>query len=213
MDRCRVGGWKGRGLFFTWPCVDGASLPPHYSLSLFPRRAVTVTGLAAPASLGHSGIPPCHALPAPLPPAVSCPLNGSIFTDSWFDFIFCLSNYRDSWSCSQHPRFFCFCFIKSSFLVDWRSIAENSNTKTTHARKLLLESWVRIILLYINHVIIYLSWISHKTTLSIQNRLKNREESIFYTLNIRDFIYKHGIRTKCGLKVVYITFHAKTVIY
>lgn len=189
-------GWVAgkAGAFFSHDLVlTGPASPPHYSLSLFPRWAVTVTGLAAPASLGHSGIPPCHALPALLPPAVSCPLNGSIFTDSWFDFIFCLSNYRDSWSCSQHPRFFCFCFIKSSFLVDWRSIAENSNTKTTHARKLLLESWIRIILLYINHlrllyIIIYLSWISHKTTLSIQNRLKNREESIFYTLNIRDFI-------------------------
>lgn len=76
-----VGGWVRKGDIFSHDLVlVGPASNPH-SLFLLPRRTVSLTGLAVLASLGHSGIPSHHALPIPLPPAVSCPLRVSIFTE------------------------------------------------------------------------------------------------------------------------------------
>lgn len=74
-----VGGWR-KGDPFSHDLVSvGPASNPH-ALFLFPRRAVSVTGLAVLASLGHSGIPSHHAAPPiPLPAAVSCSLSVSIF--------------------------------------------------------------------------------------------------------------------------------------
>jgi len=77
-----AGGWRKGYLSSHDLVLAGPASPPH-SLSLFPRRAVSLAGLAVLASLGHSGIPSlsCPPRPPPLPPAVSCPLRVSIFTD------------------------------------------------------------------------------------------------------------------------------------
>lgn len=96
MDGWVVGGWvEKRGIFFHMTlCWRGLASHPH-SLSFFPRRTVSVTGLAVLASLGHSGIPPCHA---PHPPASGCllPSEGFHLYWSWFSclsFIFCVPVY------------------------------------------------------------------------------------------------------------------------
>lgn len=77
-----VGGWR-KGDPFSHDLVSvGPASNPH-ALFLFPRRAVSVTGLAVLASLGHSGIPSHHAPPPiPLPAAVSCSLSVSIFAEA-----------------------------------------------------------------------------------------------------------------------------------
>lgn len=79
-----MGGWR-KGDPFSHDLVSvGPASNPH-ALFLFPRRAVSVTGLAVLASLGHSGIPSHHAPPPPpipLPAAVSCSLSVSIFAEA-----------------------------------------------------------------------------------------------------------------------------------
>lgn len=70
-----MGGWR-KGDPFSHDLVSvGPASNPH-ALFLFPRRAVSVTGLAVLASLGHSGIPSHHAPP---PPACGCLLLSERF--------------------------------------------------------------------------------------------------------------------------------------
>lgn len=63
-----VSGWVGdcraRDLFSHDLVPTGPVFFPH-SLPFFPRRVVSVSKPAVLASLGHYGIPPCHAPPSP----------------------------------------------------------------------------------------------------------------------------------------------------
>lgn len=73
-----VGGWR-KGDPFSHDLVSvGPASNPH-ALFLFPRRALSVTGLAVLASLGHSGIPSHHAAPPTHPPACGCLLLSERF--------------------------------------------------------------------------------------------------------------------------------------
>ena len=80
-----VGDYRARDLFSHDLVLTRPVFFPH-SPSFFPRRVVSVSEPAVLASLGHYGIPPCHAPSIPLPPAVSCPLSDSIFTDTFSHF-------------------------------------------------------------------------------------------------------------------------------
>lgn len=61
---CRWEGGERRIFFHMTLCRRGQPLTPTPP-SLFPRRAVSATGLAVLASLGHSGIPSLSCPPSP----------------------------------------------------------------------------------------------------------------------------------------------------
>lgn len=156
-----VGGWR-KGDSFSHDLVSvGPASNPH-ALFLFPRRAVSVTGLAVLASLGHSGIPSHHAAPpppsSPPPAAVSCSLSVSIFCWSSLvslSSIFCPSAYAGvtrqhlaiSHAVSVSPAIF---LKMTSFFTGWTKVCcenkvkEDKNKYMPHSNKVKHQKYIQI---------------------------------------------------------------------
>lgn len=109
----RVGGWRERGIFFTWPCIDRARLfPPTLCLSS-PDGPCLWLGWQFLPLLGILAFLP--VMP-PHPPASGCLLVSVCFHLYWhtlscFNSISCQSIYRYCVASTAHRLSFCLPFF------------------------------------------------------------------------------------------------------